>query len=66
METLNDIEKAITTLTADELAKLRDWFDEFDANIWDRQFVEDAKSDRLKQVTDIAVLEFKQGRYKKI
>ncbi|MBF0487638.1 MAG: hypothetical protein HQK98_05695 [Nitrospirae bacterium] len=66
METLNDIEKAITALTTGELARLRDWFDEFDAKGWDRQFEEDAKSGRLKQVSDMAVSEFKQGRYKKI
>ncbi|MBF0458582.1 MAG: hypothetical protein HQK99_11905 [Nitrospirae bacterium] len=66
METLNDIEKAITALMEDDLVRLRDWFDEFDAEVWDRQFEEDAKSDRLKIVSGIAVLEFKQGRYKRI
>ncbi|MBF0568226.1 MAG: hypothetical protein HQK95_05100 [Nitrospirae bacterium] len=60
------IENAISALTTGELARLRDWFDEFDAKVWDRQFEEDAKSGRLKQVSDMAVSEFKQGRYNKV
>ncbi|MCG6551051.1 MAG: hypothetical protein L7F77_01890 [Candidatus Magnetominusculus sp. LBB02] len=63
MGTLNDIEMAITALTEDDLARLRDWFEEFDAEVWDRKYEQDAKSGRLKQVSDMAVSEFKQGRF---
>ncbi|MBF0556625.1 MAG: hypothetical protein HQK96_19065 [Nitrospirae bacterium] len=66
MRTLHDIEEAITGLTSDELSKLRDWFEEFDAGIWDRQFEEDAKSGRLKKVSDGAVKDYKNGRCKEI
>lgn len=36
--------QTIEGLSADELARFREWFDEFDAEVWDRQFAEDAKS----------------------
>lgn len=66
MVKLHDIEKAITGLERDDLAKLRDWFDEFDAEVWDKQFEEDVKSGSLKDISEKAVSEFKQGRYKEI
>ncbi|MEO5358520.1 MAG: hypothetical protein H7844_14665 [Nitrospirae bacterium YQR-1] len=66
MVTLREIENAITALTRDDLIKLRDWFEEFDAELWDRQLEEDVKSGKLKMTSDKAVFEFKQGRYKTI
>jgi len=44
MSTIQEIEQAVSRLSFEELARFREWFDEFDARIWDRQFEEDAKS----------------------
>lgn len=47
MSTVAEIEAAITRLSSEELTALRDWFDEFDAEAWDRQFEKDALSGTL-------------------
>ena len=47
MSTVKDIESAISRLARHDLAELRDWFNHFDADAWDRQMEEDARSGRL-------------------
>jgi hypothetical protein len=47
MSTVTEIESAISKLSREELAAFRAWFEDFDAEAWDRQFEEDAKSGRL-------------------
>ncbi len=38
MRTVNDIERAVTSLSSEELTRFRAWFLEFDAHVRDRQF----------------------------
>jgi hypothetical protein len=47
MSTVKDIESAISRLSRSDLSELRAWFTEFDADAWDRQIEEDARSGRL-------------------
>jgi hypothetical protein len=47
MLTVQELEKEIARLPLDDLARLRAWFDEFDAQIWDEQFETDVKSGKL-------------------
>jgi len=47
MLTVRDIERAISQLPIDDLARFRNWFDEFDAKAWDKQFEKDAKLGKL-------------------
>jgi len=44
---VHEIEKAITELSPEELTRFRQWFEEFDAKVWDEQFENDAKSGKL-------------------
>jgi hypothetical protein len=60
--TLHDLESAVTGLSADELAKFRAWFIEFDADAWDRQIEADVKSGRLDSVAEEALDDFRSGR----
>ena len=48
--TMQEIEQAITELSPDELARLREWFDEYYAKIWDEQIEQDAASGRLDKL----------------
>jgi len=48
--TITELEQAVTQLSEQELALFRAWFDEYYAQIWDKQIEEDAKSGRLDQV----------------
>ena len=44
---ITEIEQAITELSPEELARFREWFDEYYAEMWDKQIEADAKSGRL-------------------
>jgi hypothetical protein len=47
MSTISEIEAAVSQLTREELSAFRMWFQDFDADAWDRQMEEDARSGRL-------------------
>ena len=50
----------------EELAKLRDWFAEYDAEVWDRQMEADAKSGKLDRLAERALRDFAEGRTKEL
>ena len=47
MSNAQEAEAAVRKLSLEELAKFRTWFDDFDAEAWDRQVEEDARAGRL-------------------
>lgn len=47
MTKLEDIEKAITKLTGEERAKLRQFLDELETDLWDAQIERDAAAGKL-------------------
>jgi hypothetical protein len=62
MTTLEDIEKAVTQLPADQLAKFRAWFEEFEAARFDRRIERDARAGRLDKLAEQALADFRAGR----
>jgi hypothetical protein len=62
MSTIQEIERAISELSADDLAAFRAWFIEFDAAVWDKRFEEDAAAGRLDELADEALNDLRQGR----
>jgi hypothetical protein len=62
MTKLEDIEKAVSRLAPDELARFRAWFDEFDAARFDEKIERDAKSGKLDRFAEQALAEFREGR----
>jgi len=54
MVTTQEIEEAISNLPPEELEKFRIWFEEFDAELWDRQFEKDAKAGKLDDIANKA------------
>jgi len=54
MTKVEQIEHEVQTLTDDELGDFRNWFAEFDARVWDRQFEDDVQSGKLDAVADRA------------
>jgi hypothetical protein len=62
MSTVDEVESAVSALSADELSRFRAWFEKFDADSWDRQWEEDAKTGRLKGLADKAIEDFRAGR----
>lgn len=60
-----ELRLAVSQLSADELARFREWFDRYDAEVWDRQFEEDAKSGKLDQYAEQAIADFRSGKCKR-
>jgi hypothetical protein len=56
-----EIEKAIQQLPAEQLARLRAWFAEFDAAQWDRQFEQDVAAGKLDALGDEAISDGASG-----
>lgn len=64
--TIQEIEQAIAELSPKELARFREWFEEFDAQVWDEQFELDAKSGKLDRLADKAIKEYRAGKAKEL
>lgn len=62
MHHLQEIEHAISQLSAEELADFRVWFAEFDAKKWDQQFEEDVAAGRLDNLAQRALKHLREGR----
>ena len=62
MTTVQEIEDAVAHLPGPDLGRFRAWFAEFDAEAWDREFEEDAKSGKLDSLADKALQDLAQGR----
>ena len=62
MSTVEEIESAVAGLPPEELRRFREWFEQVDADLWDRQFAEDAEGGRLDKAADRALLDFRAGR----
>ena len=58
---ITEIEQAITALSPEELARFREWFDEYYAEVWDKQIEADAKSGRLDKLIAEADEEYDAG-----
>ena len=59
---VQEIEKAITLLQGDELNQLITWFEEYQADLWDKQIEADALSGRLDGLAAEAKAEYEAGR----
>jgi hypothetical protein len=42
-----DLERRVKKLSPEELARFREWFADFDAQAWDRQFEADVEAGKL-------------------
>ncbi len=63
MSTAEEIESAVSGLPAEELRRFRQWFQQFDADSWDKQWEEDVAAGRLDRLADEAIQDFRAGRY---
>ena len=59
--TLSELEKTISELPPNDLSKFREWFLEFDAKNWDRQFEEDVANGGLDKLAEKAIAEHQAG-----
>ncbi len=62
MSTIEQIEKAVLSLSAAELDEFRAWFSELDHASWDAKIKADADHGRLDQFADEALQDHDAGR----
>lgn len=61
---IREIESAIAELPPSEVAKLAEWFYEFQAQVWDRQIEQDVRAGRLDSLIKEAEQEYESGHCK--
>lgn len=62
MSKLDEIEKAVAGLPPNELAKFREWFDQFAGDLFDRKIECDAEEGRLDRLAERALADLRSGR----
>ena len=62
MGAVEKLELLIKSLSPEELAQFREWFAEFDAQIWDRQIEADAAAGKLDRLVDESMAEHKANK----
>lgn len=66
MNLLEQIQSKIYELTKEERARLREWFDEFDGDSWDKDFDEHVKNKRIEQEVKKARRKNSAGKSKEL
>ena len=61
---IEELESAIAQLPQDQFAEFATWFDEYRAELWDRQIEADIKAGRLDKLAEQADADFEAGRCK--
>ena len=63
---ITEIEQAITQLSPQDYSRLREWFDEFDAQEWGEQFERDALSGKLDKLAEKAISDYRAGKAREL
>ena len=61
---VKEIEAAVSGLAPAELARFSEWFEEFQAEAWDRQLEKDVAAGKLDKLAEQANADFEAGRCK--
>ena len=66
MSTIEEIQSAISSLSSEDYARLRQWFIDKDWEQWDQQIEEDSASGKLDFLVEEAMDEKAQGRLQEL
>lgn len=58
---VEQLQQRIAELNAAELKELRQWFDRYEADLWDREIEKDSKSGKLRRLIDPAISAHRAG-----
>jgi len=61
MKTIEEIKSAVKHLPQPEFTRFRKWFDEYEANQWDKQIEHDINSGKLDKMAHNALNDFNSG-----
>ncbi len=56
--TLEELKWVVAHLSPEDLARFREWFEEFDAALWDQEFERDVRAGRLDEIAEQAIKDF--------
>ena len=59
--TVQQLQTAVTRRSAQELARFRQWLEEFEAPKWDEKFESDVKSGKLDHLAEQAIADLRAG-----
>lgn len=62
MDTIQEIQTAVSELSPEELSVFRAWFAEFDAKVWDQELEQDVAAGRLEALAEEALRDLREGR----
>lgn len=66
MSEIEQIEKRIEGLSAQDLARFRTWFLEYDARVWDQQIEADSKAGKLDGLIAEAFADYEAGKAREL
>ena len=66
MLTAEFVENAVKQLSAEELVKFRQWYAQFDSDLWDAQIEADAAAGKLDALAAEALADYHSGRAKEL
>jgi len=59
---LEETIKRVESFSEEELRAFREWFEEFDARIWDEKLERDVRAGKLDDLATRAMEDFKKGK----
>ena len=66
MSNLSEIEQSVSLLPDEDFARFRQWFLEFENNKWDLQIEQDINENKLSNMANEAVADYKKGKFKSL
>jgi len=66
MTDIEELEIRIRNLPKEDISKLRDWFHQFDDELWDQQISGDFKAGKFDKLIDKARSEFARGEVREL
>ena len=62
MGRVDELEQVVRELSPEDLRQFREWFVDFDAELWDRQLERDVTAGQLDRLVEEARTEHREGR----
>lgn len=62
MDRIVKLENEIRSLSDEELSAFRQWFREFDSEVWDREVEADVRAGKLDSFADKAIADHRSGK----
>ena len=63
---ITELEQAVTQLSEKDFARFREWFEEYEATLWDKQIERDAKAGKLDKIAEQALNDYHAGKAREL